>query len=162
MKVSIVKVKDLRSSIKKSVDLIGGFRNFIKKGDRVLIKPNFNSDDPFPASSDPGFIRETIGLIREAGAEEVVIGESSGPYWKPTTRTLKKTGLLKMAEEMQVEVLDFDHLPFVYKEMPKTAKYLKGLHVPESLFKYDKLIYLPCLKTHSWARFTLSLKLSMG
>ena len=42
------------------------------------------------------------------------------------------------------------------------GKYLKKIHLPKILYKIDKLIYLPCLKTHRHPKFTGSLKLSMG
>ncbi len=42
------------------------------------------------------------------------------------------------------------------------GKYLKFVFVPEILDRADKLILLPCLKTHSQAQFTGSLKLSIG
>ena len=48
---------NLKESIKASVDLIGGFKEAIEPGDTVTIKPNLNTADPYPASSDPEFIR---------------------------------------------------------------------------------------------------------
>ncbi len=162
-KVSLVKPKeDLKSAIQKSVEMIGGFSKYIKKGDRVLVKPNFNSDDPFPASSDPLFVKAAIELIREAGAKEVVIGESSGPFWKTTQRVFKKTGMEQIAKELGVEIRYFDDLLHVKKTLPLPAKYLKSIHITTELEKYDKLVYICCLKTHFNARFTMSLKLCMG
>ena len=52
-KVSKVNVKgNLKGAIIKAVDLIGGFNGFIQTGDVVLVKPNYNSTDPFPATTD--------------------------------------------------------------------------------------------------------------
>jgi uncharacterized protein (DUF362 family) len=163
--VSIVSAKDtkrgLDDHLKRAVGLLGGFSKFIRKGDRVLIKPNFNSDDPFPASSDPAFVQAAIVLIREAGAKEVVIGESSGPFWKPTRKVMKNTGMAAVAEKLGVEIRYFDELDYVYKEIPG-AKHLKGVSMTTEIGKYDRLVYLCCMKTHTNARFTLSLKLAMG
>lgn len=50
-KALVSKVKyngDLKGSSRRSVDLIGGFDMAISKGDRVLLKPNFNTGDPPP------------------------------------------------------------------------------------------------------------------
>lgn len=45
-KVAQVKVKDnLKKTIVEAVDAVGGLRKFIKMGDVVMLKPNFNSDD---------------------------------------------------------------------------------------------------------------------
>lgn len=54
--------KNLREAILKSVNLVGGFENFIKKVDVVLIKPNFNTADPFSASTDFEFLKTVVKL----------------------------------------------------------------------------------------------------
>lgn len=43
----VVASSDLKASVKKAVNLIRGFEKAISNGDRVFVKPNFNSDDPF-------------------------------------------------------------------------------------------------------------------
>jgi len=48
--------ENLREDILKSINLIGGFRKVINQGDNVLVKPNFNSADSPPASTDPEFL----------------------------------------------------------------------------------------------------------
>ncbi|MEY4745188.1 MAG: hypothetical protein RL272_1133 [Candidatus Parcubacteria bacterium] len=46
--VSIVPAgADIKDAIRRAVDGIGGLSRFIKAGDRVFIKPNFNTADPF-------------------------------------------------------------------------------------------------------------------
>lgn len=45
MKVSVVKadnynIETVDKAVNDAVNLIGGWKNFIKKGDKVLIKPN--------------------------------------------------------------------------------------------------------------------------
>ena len=68
---------NIRASIDKSIALLGPIAQAIGRGDRVLVKPNFNSPDTYPGSTDPGFLRTVIELLLEAGAK-VTIGESSG------------------------------------------------------------------------------------
>ncbi len=55
----------------------------------------------------------------------------------------------------------FEERNWVTKKIPH-GKYLKSACVPELLDQVDKLILLPCLKTHFKAQFTGSLKLSVG
>lgn len=77
-KIAIVKVKkNLKDTILEAVDLIGGFKKFINRGEVVLLKPNFNTADPSPASTDPEFLKGVIELIYDYGAKLVMIGESS-------------------------------------------------------------------------------------
>jgi len=68
---------DLKNAVKQAVDLIGGFEKVINKDDTVTIKPNLNTADPYPASSDPQFIKALGESLFEAGAGRLKIIESS-------------------------------------------------------------------------------------
>jgi uncharacterized protein (DUF362 family) len=59
-----------------------------------------------------------------------------------------------------VEIVNFDQGEFIKKEI--NGKYLKAVRLPKILTEVDKLILLPCLKTHRFARFTISLKIGVG
>ncbi|MBU2635336.1 DUF362 domain-containing protein [Patescibacteria group bacterium] len=72
---------------------------------------------------------------------------------------LKIFDLEKMKRPPRVYV--FDERPWVKKEIPN-GKYLKKVWLTHYLDKADKLILLPCLKTHFLSQFTGSLKLAMG
>src|ERR1035437_8630283 len=84
----------LKSIIGVAVDELGGFGVFISKGDRVLLKPNFNTADPFPASSDKAFIAAAIELVLDAGAAEVIVGDSSTMY-QNTRKNFEKLGIFE-------------------------------------------------------------------
>ncbi len=163
--ITVAKVKagdNLKEAVKKAVGEIGGFGRFIKKGDKVLLKPNFNTADPFPASTDPDFLKAVAELVYEAGAGEVIIGDSSTMALK-TRAVMEKLGIFDLAKTLTPapKVLVFDEGEFIKMEIPQ-GKYLKSVNVPEVLGQVDKLILLPCLKTHFLAQFTGSLKISVG
>jgi len=161
-KVAKVKFeRDLKESIKKVVDEIGGFEKFIEKGDVVLLKPNFNTADPFPASTDPEFLKAVVELVYECGAKLVMIGESATMTFntRKIMERLKVFDLLNM--KIPPRVYAFEEGNWTKKEIPN-GKYLKSVLVPDIIDRPDKLILLPCLKTHSRAKFTGSLKLSVG
>ena len=149
---------DVKSSIFRAVDLIGGFEKSIKKGDNVLLKPNFNTADPPPGSSDPAFIRGIIELLYEHGAGHVTLGESS---WSPTRITMEETGMIKVAEAAGASVMVFDEQPYI-KYSVKGSKYLKSVRLPKPTLEFEKIVYAPSIKTHRFADFSLSLKLTMG
>ena len=48
----------------KAIELAGGL-SFIKKGSTVLIKPNINTGDPYPASTNPEVVYEIINLVKK-------------------------------------------------------------------------------------------------
>lgn len=163
--ISVGKTKvenDLKEAIKKTVEEIGGFDKFIKSGDRVLLKPNFNTADPYPASTDPTFLRAVVELVYQAGAGEVIIGESSTMSLK-TRSVMEKLGIFDLEKECSPapKILVFEEGNWVSKKIPR-GKYLKSVRVPEVLDRVDKLILLPCLKTHFLGQFTGSLKISVG
>ena len=163
-KTLVSKVKasiDLKESIKKAVDLIGGLEKVVSSGDKVIVKPNFNSDDPFPASSDPEFVKAVVSLLYKAGASLVVIIESSGVHWLPTRNVLDKTGMLKAAKESGAEVRILDDREWVDIEIE--GKRWKRVSIAKDALEEDaKFVWLPCMKTHRYARFSLSLKLAVG
>jgi uncharacterized protein (DUF362 family) len=89
------------------VAAIGGFQKLVEPGDTILVKANFNTSDPPPASSDPQFVKAVIELLYGHGAGKVVLGESS-MISQSTRDNLRKTGMLQAAEEAGAEVVIFD------------------------------------------------------
>ncbi|MEM3382713.1 MAG: DUF362 domain-containing protein [Nitrososphaerales archaeon] len=159
--VSIVKADgNLKDSIKKAVNLIGGWDRLNLKGKIVLLKPNYNSADDYPASSDPEFIKAVIELVYENGADKVIVGESS-MMTLDTMSVLKSKGLVEIANKTNADLYSFDDHDWIDVNVPN-GKYLKKASIPKIMKEVDKLIFLPCLKTHSLAKFTMSIKLTMG
>lgn len=150
---------DLRTDILRAVNLIGGFNKVIDKGDDVLLKPNFNSADPPPASSDPAFLKAIIELLFEHGAGKVILGESS---WQglSTRKALEQTGTTLALKDTGAEIAFFDEEKFI--KVNVGGKYLKHVSLAERAMKADKIIYSCCMKTHFRADFSLSLKLAFG
>jgi len=150
---------DLRRNIGRAVAAIGGFQKLVEPGDTILVKANFNTSDPPPASSDPQFVKAVIELLYEHGAGKVVLGESS-MISQSTRDTLRKTGMLQAAEEARAEVVIFDESEWVPVETG--GRYLRKVALAKAGLEAEKIVYVCCLKTHRYADFTLSLKLAMG
>ena len=150
---------DLKADILQAVDLIGGFNKVINKGDQVLLKPNYNSAGPPPASSDPEFLKTIVELLFEHGAGKVILGESS---WQrlPTRKALQKTGTLATLKDTGAEVAFFDEEKSV--KVNVGGEYLKHVSLAEEAMQADKIVYSCCMKTHFRADFSLSLKLAFG
>lgn len=153
--------KNLKKAILEAVDSIGGFKKFIKKGDVVLLKPNFNTADPFPASTDFKFLKCVVELVYEQDPKSIILGDSSTVSLN-TRRIMEKLKIFDLEKmEKPPKVYVFDERSWVKKAIPN-GKYLKNVWVSQYLDRVDKLILLPCLKTHNLAQFTGSLKLSVG
>ncbi len=151
--------EDPRRDILKAVDAIGGFRNIIDEGDKVLVKPNFNSADIPPASTEPKFLKAIVELLFANGADKVVVGESSWQMLK-TRKALDTTGTLATLEGTGAEIAFFDEGSYV--EVEVGGEYLKRVNLTTQAMGFDKLVYSCCMKTHFRADFSLSLKLAFG
>jgi len=151
---------DLESNIQKTVDLLGGLDKALRPGDHILLKPNFNSDDPPPGSTALDFLCAVIHLLRRHGHTKISVGEGSGRPWVPTAKVFEKTGLPEKMKEMGVPLLDFDQSEYV--DVPVHGDYLDVIAYARDLETFDKIIYLPTMKTHFLAGFSMSLKLTVG
>lgn len=133
----------------------GGF-----DGEKVLVKPNFNTADPFPASTDPDFLKAMVLVLKKIGFQKVIIGESS-TFYKSSEKVINRKKLDEINSYDFVDLVNFDQTEKIEKKIPE-GNYLKKATVPKLLDEVDKVIYLPCVKTHFHAEYTGSLKLSVG
>jgi uncharacterized protein (DUF362 family) len=98
---------NLKNDICKAVDLIGGFGKIMNHGDKVLIKPNYNSSDKPPASTDPVFLKAVVELLFDYGAGKVAVGKSSWQMPK-TRKALDETGTLDLVRGTGADLAFFD------------------------------------------------------
>lgn len=157
---------DLRESIKSLVDSLGGFEKIINPGDTVLIKPNYNTADESPASTAPDFLEAVVDLVKDAGAGKTIVGESSTFTIKNHSISTKKTLCKACVYDLEKtknppEIYIFDDHEWVEKKIDN-SKYLKKVSVPKIMDEVDKIIILPCCKTHFIADFTGALKIIIG
>lgn len=163
MSGTVIKIRvstDVQGAISKAIDRLGGLDRFVKPGDRVLLKPNFNTADAAPASSAFDFVAAAADLAHTLGAT-VAVGESC-TYFLDTRQVMEKWGIRRLqADRPWLEVISFNVGNWVRREVPG-GQFLKTVSVPEALDRFDKLIFLPCLKTHKYAAYTGALKLAVG
>ena len=164
--VSIVRADSREEGILRAVESIGGIKPAIQNMDGyILIKPNCNSHDPFPASTHPRTLRALLKILADAGLkkEQIVVGDMSGPAWLPTMATMKKNGIFDVAMESEVRVSFFEEEEWVLVKPEKALSWPEGFRVAETVHNASRIISLPCLKTHQFGGiFTLSLKNSVG
>jgi uncharacterized protein (DUF362 family) len=132
-------------------------------GKRLAVKPNFNSADPFPASTHIDTLRTFILKLKEAGAESILLADRSGIG--DTQKVLTKTGVMKLAEELDFEVVVLNELSeegWVHHEA-KNSHWKRGFLMAKVFHDADMIVQTCCLKTHQYGgHFTLSLKNAVG
>ncbi len=157
---------NIKHSMKKLVWELGGFEKYVKPGDIVLIKPNYNTADAPPASTALDFLQACVELCFEAGAGRVIVGESStlsqNNHALFTQKILCKSCVYDLiSSDPAPEVYIFDDHGWVTRHIPH-GKHLKKVLLPDILDQVDKIILLPCCKTHFIAQFTGALKIAVG
>lgn len=159
--VSIVKESSIRESVRKAISMAGDL-DFIKPGDTVLVKPNVNSDDPYPGTTNPEVIRELVSMCYEKGAKKVIIADRSGVSWQNTLRNMEKTGIAQAGRSVGADVLALDNEEWIMVRPEKTKYWVNGFRIPKIVTEVDHLINVAVVKTHSIADFSMSLKNFVG
>jgi uncharacterized protein (DUF362 family) len=157
--VALVKTENRTNGVKMSLKTLN--MNPVK-GKNVLIKPNFNTADVTPGSTDNDTLVALAEEIWAMGAKSISLGERSYPL---TREVMEKKGILPVLNRLNVKVIDFDHLDekdWVLFQ-PKKSHWQNGFRIARPILDAECLISTCCLKTHQFGGiFTLSLKLHVG
>jgi uncharacterized protein (DUF362 family) len=159
-KVSLVRTSDRASGIKKAIELLG--TNPVK-GKKVLLKPNFNTADPYPGSTHNDTLERLIIQLRDMGAAAITVGDRSGPA--ATADVLEEKGIYALCRRLGVGLTDFESLPPEdwVKMDPSGSHWKNGFDVARPVLDAACIVTTCCLKTHGFGGvFTMSLKLSVG
>ena len=159
-KVAIISTNDHAYGVNSSLELLG--INPIK-GKDVIFKPNFNTADPFPASSSMETIKQLIIKLKEMGAKSITVAERSGPA--KTSKTFEKVGLPTLANEIDFKIVNLEDITmddYVLKQ-PEGSHWKRGFLFAKIYDDAECIVETCCLKTHSFGgHFTLSLKNAVG
>ncbi|MFW9904684.1 MAG: DUF362 domain-containing protein [Candidatus Thorarchaeota archaeon] len=164
--VFLIKTKD---RIKGMKAIFSHYKSLFEglKDKRVVIKPNFNTADPPPASTDIEIIRELITHLKTCGTRKITIVERAGPA--DTHETMEIKGLFTLQNEIGgFDILDLSTLSqsewVQFKPVHQSdSNWKNGFLYPKFIQSVDAIIALPCLKTHQFGgHFTFSLKLAVG
>ena len=158
--VSLIRTSDRAAGIKRAVDLLG--MNPVK-GQDVLLKPNFNTADPFPGSTHNDTLMHLILHLQSRGAKSITLGERSGP--PDTADVLKGKGIYELCKKLGVSIINFEELPPEdwVRIKPEQSHWMNGFDVAKPVLHSKCIVTTCCLKTHGYGGvFTMSLKLSVG
>ncbi|MFW9968310.1 MAG: DUF362 domain-containing protein [Candidatus Thorarchaeota archaeon] len=155
-KVAVISTKDRVYGVNRSLELLGINP---AKGKNVILKPNFNTADPPPASTSMETLKQLIIKIKMMGANSITIAERCGPA--NTEEAFKKKGLYELADELDFSIVNISALPreeFVMKNLDG-SHWKDGFLFTKIYDEAECVIETCCLKTHMYGgHFTLSLK----
>ena len=131
---------EVESAITRQFELLGGIRQFIKTGQRILIKPNLivPRSPKVPAQTHPEVIYTVAKIVKEHGAIPLV-GDS--PAWSNTRGCLKALGIVERLVSLGAEIVQLDS---------PVRMEVDGMTVGISrvALEADAIINLPKLKAH--------------
>ncbi len=160
--VAVVKIGagGREAALKEALDLL---RLPAFGGKSILLKPNWNSADPFPASTHPAMLEALIRTLWRLGAREITVADRSGMGHTPAV--MRELRVPEIARALNVKALAFDDLPrreWVHVS-GSSLGWERGFFVPRLLKETDAVVQTCCLKTHRYGgHFTLSLKNTIG
>lgn len=154
-KVALVKTDNRIDGVKKVMELLD-FPTM--ENHHVVVKPNFNTADPPPASTHNDTLAQLMTEIKNRGASDITLAERSFHNFESVIST---KGIDKMAANLGfgIKFLGDDDYT-VFKQ--NTAHWADGFRLPKTISNAQYIVSTCCLKTHHTGVITLSLKLSVG
>lgn len=146
---------------RKAIAEMGGMGKFIKKGDKVVVKPNIGWDKSpeLAANTNPKLVSAVIKECFKAGAKEVTVFDHTCDDWR---KCYANSGIEAAAKEAGAKVVPA-HQESYYKQVSlPNGKSLKTTKIHEAIVDCDKWINMPVLKNHGGAQMTISMKNYMG
>ncbi len=143
--------------------LIEKFNLQTYSGKNVVIKANFNSADPFPASTHIDTLRAVVKALKRSASNSITLAERSG--MGDTRKVLEEMGVFALSRELSFDAVVLNEIgkdEWTKFERDETH-WLRGFYLPNVFLNADKIVQTCCLKTHRFGgHFTLSLKNSVG
>jgi len=153
---------DRQKMVAAALEALGGIGAFVKKGDRVVLKPNlaFAAPPEWGVGTHPDVLVAVVVACLKAGAKDILVAENplSDPE-KCWTRTGVREAL-KAYPEVRMKMLE-DHDEFREVKIPK-GLVLKETEVAKCMLDADVFISLPQAKHHSSTGVSFGLKSAMG
>ncbi|MFQ5866889.1 MAG: DUF362 domain-containing protein [bacterium] len=158
--VGMARGDSVADSVRRAIKLAGSL-DFIKSGQSVLVKPNVNSDDPYPGTTNPELVFEVVNMVREKDPQIIIVADRSNPWWD-TLKAMKKVGIYEAAVQGGAEVVVFSKGDYVKVNPENSYHWPQGFYLPDLVRQVDHIISLPVAKTHIIADFTMGIKNWVG
>ena len=158
--IALVKTTDRIYGVNRCIELLN--INPIK-GQRVLLKPNFNSADPSPGSTHSDTLKALAIQLNNLGARSLTVADRSG--MGNTGKVMLQLGVFDLSDELGFDTVvleDLDDKEWVIRS-DSDFHWSAGFPVPRLLLDSECIVQTCNLKTHRYGgHFTMSLKNSVG
>ena len=146
----------------KALEALGGIGNFVKKGQKIVIKPNIGWDraPEMAANTNPQLIGALTKKCLEAGASSVIVFDNTCDNWR---RCYATSGIEEAVKAAGGTIVPGNDISYYKTEvsLPKGIK-LKSIKVHDALVEADAWINVPVLKNHDGPKLSCAMKNYMG
>ena len=146
---------------KRGIEELGGIKQFIKAGQKVVVKPNIGWDKTpeLAGNTNPVLVAEITRQCFAAGAREVVVFDHTCDECR---KTYKTSGIEDAARAVGATVVHADQESSYRSVSLPLGKNLKETKIHEAILGCDAWINVPVLKHHGGANLSISMKNYMG
>ncbi|MCD7931863.1 MAG: DUF362 domain-containing protein [Tannerellaceae bacterium] len=145
----------------KALEEMGGIGKYIKKGQKVVIKPNIGWDrtPELAGNTNPELIKALVKKCLDAGASKVTVFDHTCDEWR---KCYNSSGIEAAVKEAGGIIVPGNEEKY-YKEVaiPGGIK-IKNAKIHEALLEADAWINVPILKNHGGAKLSSAMKNYMG
>ncbi|HYB19890.1 MAG TPA: DUF362 domain-containing protein [Thermodesulfobacteriota bacterium] len=153
---------DPAAATRKALEAMGGISRFVKKGQRVVLKPNmsFNNPPDRATTTHPLVVATVAEVCLEAGAQRVAVLDY--PLRKGEL-CLERSGIRDACKSIKgVHVAALEERKFFREIKVPQGKIFDRVEVMSEVLECDVLINLPQAKSHSATGVSLGIKGLMG
>lgn len=145
----------------KGIEAMGGMKKFVKKGQKVVVKPNIGWDvDPERAgNTNPQLVKRIIEHCYNAGAKEVMVFDNPCDNMQ---KCYSRSGIEKAVNDAGGKMVSGKTEDYYKPIKINGTKKIKSAKVHELILNSDVFINVPILKHHGSAKLTIALKNLMG
>jgi uncharacterized protein (DUF362 family) len=155
--VSLVRTNQnqgIKGSLNEALDLIGGLGRYIKRSDKVMLKPNLNGLEGY---TNKELVESLIQLLFDLKVREVFIAESTFGDKYNTNMLFNKTGFFELANNYGIDLVNLNESEVVEAKV-KNPLVLDKIRIAKEVYEADKIINLPNMKVHYATGISLALK----
>lgn len=148
--------------LEKALDALGGIGRFVRKGQKVVIKPNIGWDraPELAGNTNPKLISALVRKCMEAGAQKVTVFDHTCDNWQKCYASSGIEDAVKAAGGTIVPANDERYYGSEV-ELPLGVT-LKDAKIHEAILDADIWFNVPVLKNHGGAKLSCAMKNYMG
>ncbi len=145
----------------RAIQSLGGMKQFVKPGQKVVVKPNIGWDavPERAADTNPELVKRIIEHCFEAGADEVYVFDNTCDQWD---KCYKNSGIEQAVKDAGGKTAPGNTENYYHDVEIPEGKSLTKAKVHELILDSDVFINVPVLKNHGSAQLSIAMKNLMG